>query len=261
MTFTKAVVVIIVSGFIASPALAQTGRTRRTVAPRATSTRVIVHEMSGTPIPGVHVTVLGGGGEQATTDAGGVATVKLGRTASRIRFERQGFITLEREIAIGTVPPAELEVALNAAPPPPPPPPPPPSKPQPQRPVATSGSVGPPTSVSIPTFLDKNFIGREAYKESILGCTPDATARLLQVREPLADHASPDADEVLYVVAGQGVLRMGDHAFPLEPGSVSVIPRGVTRGIERRGRTPLVMLSTTAGVPCPDGAGAPPRGR
>src|SRR5438874_1401456 len=147
MTFTKAVVVIIVSGFIASPALAQTGRTRRTVAPRATSTRVIVHEMSGTPIPGVHVTVLGGGGEQATTDAGGVATVKLGRTASRIR------------------------------------------------------------------------------------------------------------------VARQGVLRMGDHAFPLEPGSVSVIPRGVTRGIERRGRTPLVMLSTTAGVPCPDGAGAPPRGR
>src|SRR5207249_3249347 len=84
---------------------------------------------------GVHVTVLGGGGEQATTDAGGVATVKLGRTASRIRFERQGFITLEREIAIGTVPPAELEVALNAAPPPPPPPPPPPSKPQPQRPA------------------------------------------------------------------------------------------------------------------------------
>ena len=262
MKLPSTLIAVLIAGLAAGPVWSHTApetkSARRAPAPaRSSSTRVTVHEMSGTPLAGVDITILGGSGVKAVTDAAGTASVHLSREASRLRFERKGFIPLERELTIGAVPPAEISVALNAAPVPPAPPPAPAQTPAPPRPVATSGGrTGTPTSVSIPTFLDTNLIGREPYKESILGCTPDATARLVQVKDPLKDQTAIDADEVLYVVAGQGTLRMSDHAYPLEPGSVSVIPRGVTHGIERHGRTPLVMLSTMAGVPCAAGTQA-----
>src|SRR5438034_1329872 len=83
---------------------------------------------------------------------------------------------------------------------PPAPPPPPPVPPPASAPVAS----GPAVNVSIPVFLEKNFIGRDPLKESVLGCTPDATARLLQLREALASHTHAGLDEILYVVAGEG---------------------------------------------------------
>ena len=33
-------------------------------------------------------------------------------------------------------------------------------------------------------------------------------------------------------------------------GSLSVIPRGVPHAIERRGKNPLILLSTLSGAPC-----------
>ena len=118
-------------------------------------------------------------------------------------------------------------------------------------PVATVGTVGPPANVSIPLFLDKNFVGRDPLKESILGCMPDATARLLQLREAVAAHTHADLDEVLYVVAGDGAIRMGSEDWiAISPGSMTAIPRGTQHALTRRGKTPLVVLSTLAGAPC-----------
>jgi mannose-6-phosphate isomerase-like protein (cupin superfamily) len=104
--------------------------------------------------------------------------------------------------------------------------------------------------VSIPAFLDKNFIGRDPLKESVLGCTPDATTRLLQLREPLAEHTHADLDETLYVVAGEGTVRANGESIPVAAGSMSVVPRGVAHSIERRGKNPLIVLSTLSGAPC-----------
>ena len=118
-------------------------------------------------------------------------------------------------------------------------------------------AAGPPVSISIPEFLDKTFVGREPMKESILSCMPDATARLLQLREPLPTHTHADLDEVLYIVAGDGALRIGDQVVAVTPGSMSAIPRGTPHGIERRGRNPLIVLSTLAGAPCPAAATRP----
>jgi mannose-6-phosphate isomerase-like protein (cupin superfamily) len=98
--------------------------------------------------------------------------------------------------------------------------------------------------------LDKNFIGREPLKESVLGCTPDATTRLLQLRESIASHTHDDLDEILYVVAGEGAVRVGDDVTPLTAGSLSMIPRGLPHAVERRGKNPLIVLSTLTGAPC-----------
>ena len=118
-----------------------------------------------------------------------------------------------------------------------------------RRHARAAGPSGPPVIVSIPAFLEKNFIGRDPLKESVLGCTADVTTRLLQLHDALASHKHADLDEVLYVVAGDGVVKLQDRQTPIAAGSLTVVPRGVSHEIERRGKNPLILLSTLAGAP------------
>ena len=65
----------------------------------------------------------------------------------------------------------------------------------------------------------------------------------MQVREPIKDRVRGDADEMLYVIAGEGVLRAKGRAYDLTAGSFAVVPRGVAYTLERSGRNPLIALS------------------
>ena len=225
-------------------------QTRPRPRPRSTSTRIVVHDQSGAPVSGARVVVSGAASNEATTDANGAASLASMRDGSyRLRFEREGFITLERDVTVRTGQPAEIDVVLDAAPPPSPPPP--------HEPAPTPApQAGMPVTVSIPAFLDKNFIGRDPLKESVFGCTGDSTTRVLQIRDALAPHTHADLDEVIYVVAGDGTVRVGAQSTPIAPGSLSVIPRGVSHALERRGKNPLIVLSMLAGAPCQAGPGA-----
>ena len=231
--------------------------------PPALSLQIVVNDHSGTGLEGVDIGVSGTESRRASTDARGLATIPILPGTYRLRFERERFITLERDVTIGRSQPATVMVALGAAlpsPPPPAPPAPPPPAPVPSEavPVAVSppaAAGGPPIHVSIPEFVDQNFIGRDPLKESVLGCTAGATTRVLQLRDPLALHTHTDLDEILYVVAGDGVVRVRDETMILTPGSLTVIPRGLPHATERRGRNPLIVLSTLAGAPCPAAPG------
>jgi carboxypeptidase family protein/cupin domain len=231
---------------LAAPASAQTAPAARKVKPKATE--LTIRDVSGTPLEGVRVTVSGPARAETQTNASGVASLVLADGQYRFRFEHEGFYTLERDVAIRNVRPVEIIVALSRAPLPKVPEPPPAPEPAPA-PVAMP--AGPPVNVSIPSFLDKNFIGRDPLKESILSCMPDAMTRLLQLKEAVARHTHADVDEVIYVVAGDGAIRIGTEAVTIGPASLTTIPRGTPHSIERRGRTPLVVLSTLAGAPCP----------
>jgi hypothetical protein len=244
---------IVVVACLAGPAWAQdpAAAPRRTTKPKPkpTEVQVIVRDVSGRPLENVLVNVSGGGGAESTTSTEGIVSFHLTAGSYRLRFEHDEFITLERDVTIrASAKPTEIAVALNRAPPAPEPVAPPPPAPEPR--LAPSG---PPVNISIPDFVDKSFVGRDPLKESILSCMPDASARLLQLRDPVPDHTHSDVDEVLYVVAGDGALRIGDRVVPVSPGSMSAIPRGTSHGIERRGRNPLIVLSTMAGAPCPVG--------
>src|SRR6185436_4843044 len=130
---------------------------------------------------------------------------------------------------------AEVAVALDLAPPPPPPPAPPPAPtppPEPPKPAA-SEPPGPPVYLSIPTFIDRNFIGREPLKESVFSCTAGAMTRLLQIRDPVTEHAHADSDEILYVVAGEGTVRAKGVSTPMAAGALTVLPRGTAHALER----------------------------
>jgi mannose-6-phosphate isomerase-like protein (cupin superfamily) len=224
--------------------------------PKPLSIQVTVRDSAGAPIPFVHVNVSGAVTRTVLTNADGMATLQaLPDGTYRVRFEHDNFVTLERDLTVRTGQPHEVEVQMTAAPETPPPAPEPPrAQPAPAAPAPPPS--GPPVTLSIPAYLDKNFIGgRDPLKESVLGCMGAATTRLLQLREPIAVHTH-DQDEIIYVVAGDGAVRIrpaesqDEAANVVAAGSLSIVPRGVPHAIERRGKNPLIVLSTLAGAPC-----------
>jgi hypothetical protein len=172
----------------------------------------------------------------------------------RLRFSREGLITFEKELVwrAGTAAP-EIAVTLNAAPPTPAaaPPPPPPPAPAPPAPESRLPPPGTPKTMQLADFIDNNLISsREPHKESIVGCSGDGQAVVWQIREPWDGRQHPSADGMLYVIAGEGTLKMGGSDIALTPGSFAVIPRGTAYGFTRRGRNPLIVLGVLSGVPC-----------
>ena len=171
----------------------------------------------------------------------------------RLRFEHDGFITLERELVMARGA-AEVSVALNPSPVKPvvtPPPAPAPVVPQPAertlRPVE-------PRALGLVDFIDRNFIGSEPQKISLLACSDGGTARLIQVKEPLANQQDDAADQLLYVVAGGGVVRVKEQSYKAGSGWFIVIPRGAPHSIRREGRNPLIALVVAVGPSCTDTA-------
>jgi hypothetical protein len=225
---------------------------RAAVAPKTTSARVSVKDQEGGSLSGVRLLLSGAGTGEFTTGPAGTAIVpNLADGLYRVRCERDGFITLEREFNVHGATYSPIDIVLNAAPPPPPPP-----KAEPPPPPAIPPS-GPSITVSIPDFVDRNFIGREPFKESVLACKPLETVRLLQMREAVARHVHDRADEVVYVVAGEGAVRIGEETVPVRAGSLVIVPHGSGHGFERRGKNPLIVMSTLVGSACEPSKAAP----
>lgn len=204
-----------------------------------------VTDASGTPIPGVRVMATGPVSREGTTAREGSVTLQTLRAGTyRLRFEADDFVTLERELTLKPGAPAHVDVTLGRAPARPVPPP--VSAPVPA-PTGTKFAPNPDATVDVlalPDWIEKNYIGRnDPRKETTVGRAPGATATVLQVREPIRDRVHDDVDEVLYVIAGEGVLRAKGHEQSLDAGACAIIPRGVSYSVERRGKNPLIALS------------------
>lgn len=65
-------------------------------------------------------------------------------------------------------------------------------------------------------------------------------------------HLHPDAEEVFYVVAGNGQFRLGDDAFAVGPGDFVYVPPGLLHELRNTGDTDLEFVDFSARV----GAGA-----
>ncbi|MGH9145105.1 MAG: cupin domain-containing protein [Vicinamibacterales bacterium] len=224
----------------------------QTPAPRraATTASMRIHVTSGTGLllGGVRVTAQGPTARDGVTgDDGALRFVNLTPGNYRLRFAHEKFITLERDVSARTAETA-VDVTLSAAPEPPPKPEPEPAPPPPApKPLPP---VGDPKTVAIPAFLDSNFVGRAARKDSELGCTPSGSAVLHQLREPWASHTHDTTDEWLYVVAGEGILLVDAAEQKIQPGSFSLIPRAHRHAVHPQGRNPLILVSVLSGAPC-----------
>jgi mannose-6-phosphate isomerase-like protein (cupin superfamily) len=227
---------------------AQTAASRATGKPAAITIQVT--DTLGAPLADAAVTITGPVAREGTTTADGSLRVTNMRAGTyRLRFVREGSITLERELTLRAGESPTVEVALSPAP----------SVPNapaaPIAPVAPSPpSLGPPGDArvtAVPLFLEKNFIGgRERRKDSLLGCTATGTATLHQLRDSWLGHTHDDAEEWIYVVAGEGALRIGETNQRLQAGTFSLVPHTVPHAVIPQGRNPLIIISVLSGPAC-----------
>ena len=194
-----------------------------------------------------------------STGADGVVVLQnLPAGTYRSRIVRDGFITLEKEIVIRAGARTTTEAVLSMAPPPPAPPPPPPA-PVETKPSAPAGPVGLPKVVSIAEMADqmlREMKDTQPIAERQLGCSVATSSRLIVARENIAIHRHADADEVVYLLAGEATLSVNDKDQQIAAGWFGLVPRGTSHALTRRGRNPIAVLSVQSGPACP-GAQAP----
>ena len=259
--------VVVASGPVAgqtpppSPAPTQPAPAPRPRAPRpaAASTATVVltltvSDSTGGPLADVKVTAVGPvEREGITTAAGQVRLLGIRAGTYRVRFEREGFYTFEKEVSWRAGTPAPVsEATLTAAPPPPPPP----APPEPAKPATPTFvpdlPAGKPSNVSVPDYIERNHIGtKEPHKENLIGCSGGAQTWLWQVREPWQNQKHDSAELMLYVVGGEGTLSLSGREIQVAAGTFAVVPRGTTYGFTKKGRAPaMYMLATLTGPPC-----------
>ncbi len=241
-----------------APAPATPGTQPAPKRPRAaasTATVVLtatVTDPSGAPLPDVTVTVVGPVERAGSTTTMGQARL-LGIRAGtyRVRFEKEGFYTFEKEVTWRSGPAPTVEATLNPAPPPPAPPPPPPP-PEPPKPVVPDYPAGKPATLSVPDYIERNHISnKEPQKENLIGCSGGAQTWLWQVREPWQNRSHEEAELMLYVVGGEGTVALGGRDVPVSAGTFYLIPRGTTYSLSKRGRAAAVyIIATLSGPPC-----------
>jgi hypothetical protein len=219
----------------------------------ATTALLFITDGTGRPIENVTVHVMGPVDREVRSPASGPTRLDGLRAGTyRVRFTHDKFITFEKEISwrAGTAAP-ELSVTLNAAPEPPPPPPAPAPVVAPAPMTSKLPPPGTPKSMSLLDFIEKNFIStREPQKENLVGCSGAGQALLWQVREPWNGRQHESADGMIYVVAGDGTIKIGDREHTVTNGSFAVVPHGTIYSISRRGRNPVIILAVLAGAPC-----------
>jgi hypothetical protein len=236
----------------AKPAPAAQAPRPRATSSATTTALLFITNTSGSPIEGVTVTLMGPVDRELKSPASGPTRIAGLRPGTyRVRFTHDEFITFEKEIVwrAGTAAP-EMSVTLNPAPKPVAPPPPAPA-PKPEPAPAKLPPPGSPKTMPLIDYIEKNLIsGREPQKQSVLGCSGVGQALLWQVRDPWTGRQHERADGMIYVIAGEGSLRLGDRDVKVTNGSFAVVPRGTSYGFTRSGRNPLIVLAVLSGAPC-----------
>ncbi|MGE0812471.1 MAG: carboxypeptidase regulatory-like domain-containing protein [Vicinamibacterales bacterium] len=245
-----------VSVAVAADAAAQAAPAQRPRAAGAGATAIMtisVTDPTGKGIPEVSVTARGPVDREGVTTAAGQVRLQGIRPGTyRLRFEKDGYVTFEKEVSwrAGTAAPI-TDATLTEAPPPPPPPAP-PEPPPPAAPAFVPDlPAGKPSTTSLLDYIERNFISsKEPQKESLIGCSGGAQSWLWQIREPWQGRKHETAELMLYVVGGDGTLTLDGRDVSVAAGSFAVVPRDTEYGFTRRGRNPLILLATLSGPPC-----------
>lgn len=238
-----------------APPGAATPAPPRRVAPSTATLEIRIVDRSGRPINEAHIAVQGPMSREDTADKNGTATFKTMTPGTyRVRAEGEGYVTLEREITVkGAAAPVQVLISLSAAPvaPPPEPKPEPPPPPPPPAPAISMGTPGEPRTLSIPDLAEHSLSGRDPIKVFPIGCTGASQSRLIVLREAIPAGTNKDADETLYLVAGEATLTLGSsREQAITPGWFTIVPRGTSYALGRKGRNPAILLSTVFGRPC-----------
>ena len=213
---------------------------------------ITVTTPAGATLPGIRVEVVGSTDRTAETNGSGQLSFPGMQAGNyRLRFSGEDVVTFERELSLRPGQVLAVDVALNPAPKPPPPPPAPaPAPVVAAAPKTVTGPTGQPQSLSVVDLLEKEFVGRNPRRESLLSCSGSTRTTMLQVNEPLPERMYADADVVYYVLGGEGTMRLNGKDSRIATNGFLSVPRGASHSFERRGNRPLVLLAVLGGEPC-----------
>jgi hypothetical protein len=166
----------------------------------------------------------------------------------RLRFSGDGWITFEREVTLRAGQVADVDVTLNPAPRPPPAPEPPPPQPVVQAPAL--GPKGEMQVIGIEGLLEKEFIGKEPRRESLLSCSGSERAMMIQLNGPMPQRLYENGDAVYYVLGGDGTATIDGRKSSIKTNDFVSVPRGTAHSLDRTGKRALVVLAVLSGEPC-----------
>jgi len=245
----------------ATPAPAAPGQPAAPAAPRrpaptSSTVSVRVTDRSGAPAQGVKVSAEGPVIREGTTDAMGQLQLRTMTNGTyRLRASGEKFITLEKEVTVRAgATTAPIDFTLSPAPPPPEPPPapdPPPAAPAPAGPTGPAAKAGEARVISIADLAERSLTGREPIKMVPVACSGLDNTQMLVLRETLNGPPNENADQMLYVVAGEALLTLDGRDQTITSGFYAMVPRGTAHTLTRRGRNPAIILMTVGGQPCP----------
>ncbi len=236
-----------------APGTPATAAPVRRPAPTSSTVQVRVTDRTGAPAQGVQVTAEGPVSRDGVTDAAGQLQFRtMGNGTYRMRASGDRFIALEKEVVVRAgAAAAPVEFSLSVAPAPAAtesaPEPPPPAPVQQAAPDVKPGDL---RILSIVEMWEKTPNPKEASRLYPIGCSGLDKAEMLVIRENFAAPADANIDRMLYVVGGEATLTVNGRDQIVTNGWYAMIPRGTAHAWARRGRNPVVILSTTGGQPC-----------
>jgi len=231
---------------------AQPATPRRT-APAA-STRagmaITVTSQQGATISGVKVLLMGPTERNGETDGGGQVNFPgLQAGTYRLRFSGDMVTAFEKEVVVRAGQISDVDVSLSPAPEPKIIEKPAPALPP--GPVATAaGPKGEPVTHAILDLLEKEYVGRQPRRETLLSCSGTERASMIQLNEPMPERLYEKADAIYYVLGGEGTLMLNGKETKLGLNGFASVPRGTSHSFIKRGTRLLVLLSVLSGEPC-----------
>jgi mannose-6-phosphate isomerase-like protein (cupin superfamily) len=230
----------------AKPPVTQTPTTPTT---RPGSIDLTVTNQTGRLLADATVHAEGPSSRQGTTSGEGqIILTNVTAGTYRVRIERDGYITLEKELVVKAATRTTAEAALSSAPAPAAPPPPPAPAPAPVAPTLIAGS---PVTVSlVDQIADELIKSKDPIAEHPIGCSGASASKLLRIKDALPSHTHADADEMLYVIAGDATLTLAGKDQPISAGWYSLVPRGSAHAIKVKGGKPFLVLSIQSGPAC-----------
>lgn len=232
------------------PATATPAQPRRAPATSARAGMAItVTDPRGATLGGIRISLSGATTRNGETDpSGNLNFTGLMAGTYRLRFDGDNVISFEREVTLRSGQVLDVDVSLNPAPEPPAP------APAPPAPVETPeervGPKGEPQTITIPDWLEKEFVGREPRRETVLACSGNERTTMIQLNEPMPQRLYEDADIVYYVVAGEANATINGKVSRVPTSSLVSVPRGTPHSFERRGNRTLMLLAVLGGEPC-----------
>jgi hypothetical protein len=117
-------------------------------------------------------------------------------------------------------------------------------------PAGAPGPTGMPQAVSVPDLLERNYVGTQPRRETLLACSGNMRTTMIQLNMPLPERLYAAADAAYYVIGGEGAVRIGGRDTKLATNGFVSVPRGTPHSFTRTGRRPLILFSVLSGEPC-----------